>query len=143
MELRLGVIRVRWERTADRLDPKRTGLQLVRAAELLDELAQLWAEGLEGGVYAPGRETGGRGTGFTDSDPTANAVLSGTQRQLRDRTGDASALIQDALERLEAARAALADGFLMTDEETLGRFLEKRAAATQAHARAGVRELHG
>lgn len=118
-------------RTADRMNPERTGKQLARVSVLVDEVGALWLDALEAGVYASRRETNGRGTGFEETDPTSRAALSPTQRQLRGKVKRASLLIEQAMERLEEAASTLTDGFLLTDEEVLGQFLEKRAAAMQ------------
>lgn len=118
-------------RTSDRMSPEQTGRQLARISVLVEEVGTLWLDALEAGVYAARRETNGRGTGFEETDPTSRAALSPTQRQLRGKVKRASVLIEQAMERLEEAASTLTDGFLLTDEEVLGRFLEKRAAAIQ------------
>lgn len=123
-----------WDRSKDRLNPERTGRQLARLDALLPEVGKLWLEALEMGVYAGRRETGGRGTGFEETDPTSRAALSITQKQIRGKVKRASVEIEQAMERLEDAAATLKDGFLLSDEEVMGRFLEKRRAATQGGA---------
>ena len=115
----------------DRLSPERTGRQLIRITVLVTEVGTLWTDAVDAGTYAPRKENGGRGTGFADHDPTSTAALSPTQRQLRRKAERASVLIEQAAERLETAASMLTDGFLLTDDQVLHRFLEKRQAATQ------------
>lgn len=122
--------KVRWDRQKDRLNPERTGKQLARLDALIAEVSKLWLEALEMGVYQ-GRIEMGRPSSFEETDPTSRAALSPTQRQIRGKVKHASVLIEHSMELLEDAASTLHDGFLLTDDEVLGRFLEKRRAATE------------
>jgi hypothetical protein len=118
-------------RARDRLDPERTGKHLARLAALIPEVGKLWLDAMETGVYSPRRDNGGRGSGFEDTDPTFSTANSRTQRQIRNSVRRSSLLIEEAMEKLESAASTLTDGFLLSDDQVLSRFLEKRAAATQ------------
>lgn len=122
--------KVRWDRPKDRLNPQRTGKHLARLEALVAEVGKLWIEALEMGVYQGRRDSAWRPP-TSQSDPTPGAALSPTQRQMRGKVKRASVLIEAAMEQLEEAASTLHDGFLLSDDEVLGRFLEKRQAATQ------------
>ena len=127
--------RVKWDRPKDRLNPKRTEADVSRILELVVELRRAWEDAAAGGSWAPKTETGGRGTGFEDSDPTHSAATRPTQKQLRGAARRAASLIGDARERLEDAAAVLHRGMLRTDPDVWERDLEKRRAATRGRAR--------
>lgn len=118
----------------DRLNPDRTGRQLARIVVLTAEVGKLWLDAVETGVYSSRRESNGQRPSFGDRDPTGSAAMSPTQRQLRAKAKRSAVLIEKAMESLEEAASTLTDGFLLTDDETLARFLEKRQAATQRRA---------
>lgn len=113
----------------DLLNAERTGQQLTRIVILSNEVGLLWLEAVEHGSASGRSDVGGRGTGFHDLNPTLSAVMSPTQRQLRSKARRAAVLVEQAMQRMEEAEATLKDGFLLTDEEVLTRFLEKRKAA--------------
>lgn len=123
--------KVRWDKPKDRLNPERTGKQLARLEALVAEVGKLWLEALEHGVYQGRRGDMGRPSTFEETDPTSGAALSMTQQQTRRAAKRAAVQIEQAMERLEDAAAVLHDGFILTDDDVLGRFLEKRNAATQ------------
>lgn len=121
--------KVRWN-GQDRLNPERTGKQLARFEGLVAEVSTLFVEALEAGAYqrrgdSPFRPPTG------ETDPTSQAALSPTQRQMRRKAERAAVLIEQAIERLEDAGNTLHQGFLLSDEDAYGRFLEKRLAAEQ------------
>lgn len=122
-------VRVRWAKP-DRLNPRRTGKQLVRITVLAAEVGTLWEDALEAGVYTS-RSSEGRPSSWEDTDPTSRAALSRSQRAIRGKVKAASVLVEEAVRTLEEAASVLTDGFLLTDEDVLERFLEKRRAATQ------------
>ena len=122
--------KVRWDRPKDRLNPERTGKQLARLEALVSEVGKLWLEALEMGVYQGRRDEAWRPP-TSQSDPTPSAALSPTQRQIRGKAKRAAVLIEHAMEILEDAASTLHDGFLLSDDDVLGRFLEKRNAAVQ------------
>lgn len=116
--------------TNDLLSPERMGRRLMRLEVLIGEVGVLWAEACSAGSQSGSRGLGGgRGSGFDDIDPTYTAALSPHQRQLRGKARRAAILVGRAEKELEDAMTELANGFLMTDDEVLSRFLEKRRAA--------------
>jgi hypothetical protein len=117
-------------RREDLLDPTAMAVRIVRFHVLLQELHDLYGEACGAGSFTPSAGlNGGRGSGFADTDPTASAVLSPTQRQLRSRARRAATLAGESMQQLERAVNELSDGFLLTDDQVLERFLEKRRAA--------------
>ena len=115
----------------DRLNPKHTHAEVQQILVLVVEVRRAWDDAVDGGVYSPATETGGRGTGFADSDPTHSTATRPTQRQMRGAARRAASLISDARERLEDAAAVLHNSLLRTDPEVLAEYLEKHRAATQ------------
>ena len=78
-----------------------------------------------------GIEFVGRGSGFTDSDPTGTAALDPTRRQMRAAVRRATALILRAEDELAEAGSVIANGYLRLDREEWIRVTEKRPAALQ------------
>lgn len=115
----------------DRLNPERTDRQFHRILELVIEVRRVWEQAVDGGSYAPRAESNGRGTGFSDMNPTYSAAMSPTQRQLRSKARHAAVLVEKAMEDLEEAASVLHSGLFRTDPEVLARDVEKRRAATQ------------
>jgi hypothetical protein len=115
----------------DRLNPKQVDRDVVRILALVVEVREVWGEAIDAGTWTPRTETGGRGTGFTDADPTHSAVDRPTQKQLRYAARRAASLIADSRERLEDAAMVLHRGLLRMDPEVLEQYLEKHRAATQ------------
>jgi hypothetical protein len=114
----------------DLLSPERMGVRIMHIRALIVDVGVLWAEASAAGSQSGSRGLGGgRGSGFDDIDPTYTAALSPHQRQLRNKARRAAVLVGRAEKELEDAMTELANGFLMTDDEVLARFLEKRRAA--------------
>jgi hypothetical protein len=115
---------------ADLLSVERFALHVIRIEALAGEVTVLWGEAVSAGSQTGSRTLGGgRGSGFDDIDPTYTAAMSPHQRQLRGKARRASVLVGKAEEALDAAVTELSNGFLMTDDEVMTRFLEKRRAA--------------
>jgi hypothetical protein len=76
-----------------------------------------------------GLEFVGRGTGFTDSDPTGSVALDPTRAQMRAATRRAAHLILRAEDELVEAGAVIANGYLRLDRREWIRVVEKRQAA--------------
>jgi hypothetical protein len=123
--------KVKWDRRPDRLNRKATERDFRQIFHLAAELWDTWADAVDGGVWAPRTENGGRGSGFHDVNPTESAVLSPTRRQLRDAAKQASEAIADARAYLEMAADILHRAQLRQDPEVLAHHLEIRQAATQ------------
>jgi hypothetical protein len=118
------------KRQGDLLSPEAMAVRIVRFHVLLQELHGLFGEACSAGsVPASYGLGGGRGSGFADTDPTASSALSPTQRQLRAHARRSAILADEAMRQLERAVNELSDGFLLSDDEVLTRFLEKRRAA--------------
>src|SRR5262245_51713490 len=122
---------VRWDRRPDRLNRKATEKDFRQIFHLAAELWDVWADAVDGGVWAPKTDNGGRGTGFHDLKPTESAVFSPTRRQMRDAAKQASAAIADARAYLEMAADILSRAQLRQDPEVLAQFVEIRQAAIQ------------
>jgi hypothetical protein len=115
---------------SDLLSPEHMARELMRIEALIGEVGVLWAEACAAGSQASSGGIGGsRWTGFDDVDPTSTAALSPHQRQLRMKARRASVLVGKATKDLDDALTELTNGFLLTDDEVLRRFLEKRRAA--------------
>lgn len=120
--------KVRFDRP-DRLNRARTEKDVKRVARLIIEVRLAWDEAVDAGVWAPRRETGGRGTGFADSHPVESAVSSPTRKQLRVAAAEAAGRIAEARAALQEASDILHSAMLRSDPDVLAEFLEKRGAA--------------
>ena len=123
--------KVKWDRRPDRLNRKRTDKDFQQILKLVVEVHQVWGDAVDGGVWAPRTENGGRGTGFHDLKPTESAVFSPTRRQLRQAAKQASEAIADARAYLEMAADILHRAQLRQDPEVLDRWQDMRSAAIQ------------
>src|SRR5262245_28802646 len=122
---------VRWDRRPDRLNRKATEKDFRQIFHLAAELWDVWADAVDGGVWAPKTDNGGRGTGFHDLKPTESAVFSPTRRQMRYAAKQASVAIPAARAHVEFAADLLPRAQLPHDPEVLARFVEIREPATQ------------
>ena len=103
---------------------------LDRIAELASTLAPILEDAADAGARkSGGLEFVGRGTGFTDSDPTGTAALDPTRAQMRAAVRRAATLILRAEDELREAGAVIANGYLRLDRDEWVRVVEKRSAA--------------
>jgi hypothetical protein len=108
----------------------------LQSLDHIADLAQTLAPLLEDAADAGARKSRGlgfvgRGTGFTDSDPTGTAALDPTKAQMRGAVRRATTLILRAEDELRGAGAVIANDYLRLDHAEWIRVLEKRSAALQ------------
>jgi hypothetical protein len=122
--------KVKWDRPKDRLNRKATERDFQQILRVVVEVHQAWSDAVDGGVWAPVKESG-RPSTHAVTDPTYHAVVSPTRRQLREAAKQASESIADARAYLEMAADILHRAQARQDPEVLAQFLEVRNAAIQ------------
>jgi hypothetical protein len=122
--------KIKWDKPKDRLNPAQLEKDLTDILEQIVEIRRAWEQVVDGGSYSP-RTENGRPSTHAVTDPTAHAVFTPTQKQLRQAGRQAAELIGEAKDHLALAADVLHRSLFRSDPEVLARFLEKRNAATQ------------
>jgi hypothetical protein len=125
--------KVKWDRRPDRLNRKAMERDFHQILKLLVEVHEAWFDAVDGGVWAPVKETG-RPSTHAVTDPTYEAVMSPTRGQLRQAAKEAAEAVADARAYLEMAADMLHRAQKRQDPEVLAQFLEVRQAAIQRRA---------
>jgi hypothetical protein len=122
--------KVKFDQQPDRLNRKAMERDFHQILKLLVEVHEAWFDAVDGGVWAPVKESG-RPSTHAITDPTYQAVESPTRRQLRNAARQAAEAIADSRAYLEMAADMLHRAQKRQDPEVLAQFLEVRQAATQ------------